>query len=382
MSQRSTIVFKKFFESEKSGGIVLIFFTLLSLLIANSSLANSYSQFWKYELGGMSIEHWINDGLMAIFFLLVGLELKREFVVGELSSLKKASLPVISALGGILIPAGIYSYLNWGSPTISGYGIPMATDIAFALGALSLLGNKVPVSLKVFLTALAVIDDLGAIIVIAIFYTKTIYWSYLFISLGIFVFLIFCNKIGIKSLWIYLLSGIGMWYFMHHSGIHATITGVLLALSIPTESKTKKESPAEFLQHKLHYPVPFIIMPLFALVNTAISINDDWDKSLFDSASLGIILGLVLGKPFGIFLFTRLSILFKVAEKPKGTTWSQLFGVAILGGIGFTMSIFITLLAFDDVEHINEAKIAILIASIIAGFLGIVWLKASFKKAK
>lgn len=382
MSQRSTIVFKKFFESEKSGGIVLIFFTLLSLLIANSSLTNSYSQLWKYELGGMSIEHWINDGLMAIFFLLVGLELKREFVVGELSSLKKASLPVISALGGILIPAGIYSYLNWGSPTISGYGIPMATDIAFALGALSLLGNKVPVSLKVFLTALAVIDDLGAIIVIAIFYTKTIYWSYLFISLGIFVFLIFCNKIGIKSLWIYLLSGIGMWYFMHHSGIHATITGVLLALSIPTESKTKKESPAEFLQHKLHYPVPFIIMPLFALVNTAISINDDWDKSLFDSASLGIILGLVLGKPFGIFLFTRLSILLKVAEKPKGTTWSQLFGVAILGGIGFTMSIFITLLAFDDVEHINEAKIAILIASIIAGFLGIVWLKASFKKAK
>lgn len=382
MSQRSTIVFKKFFESEKSGGIVLIFFTLLSLLIANSSLTNSYSQLWKYELGGMSIEHWINDGLMAIFFLLVGLELKREFVVGELSSLKKASLPVISALGGILIPAGIYSYLNWGSPTISGYGIPMATDIAFALGALSLLGNKVPVSLKVFLTALAVIDDLGAIIVIAIFYTKTIYWSYLFISLGIFVFLIFCNKIGIKSLWIYLLSGIGMWYFMHHSGIHATITGVLLALSIPTESKTKKESPAEFLQHKLHYPVPFIIMPLFALVNTAISINDDWDKSLFDSASLGIILGLVLGKPFGIFLFTRLSILLKAAEKPKGTTWSQLFGVAILGGIGFTMSIFITLLAFDDVEHINEAKIAILIASIIAGFLGIVWLKASFKKAK
>lgn len=382
MSQRSTIVFKKFFESEKSGGIVLIFFTLLSLLIANSSLTNSYSQLWKYELGGMSIEHWINDGLMAIFFLLVGLELKREFVVGELSSLKKASLPVISALGGILIPAGIYSYLNWGSPTISGYGIPMATDIAFALGALSLLGNKVPVSLKVFLTALAVIDDLGAIIVIAIFYTKTIYWSYLFISLGIFVFLIFCNKIGIKSLWIYILSGIGMWYFMHHSGIHATITGVLLALSIPTESKTKKESPAEFLQHKLHYPVPFIIMPLFALVNTAISINDDWDKSLFDSASLGIILGLVLGKPLGIFLFTRLSILFKVAEKPKGTTWSQLFGVAILGGIGFTMSIFITLLAFDDVEHINEAKIAILIASIIAGFLGIVWLKASFKKAK
>ncbi|HRP53243.1 MAG TPA: Na+/H+ antiporter NhaA [Fluviicola sp.] len=382
MSQRSTIVFKKFFESEKSGGIVLIFFTLLSLLIANSSLTNSYSQFWKYELGGMSIEHWINDGLMAIFFLLVGLELKREFVVGELSSLKKASLPVISALGGIFIPAGIYSYLNWGSPTISGYGIPMATDIAFALGALSLLGNKVPVSLKVFLTALAVIDDLGAIIVIAIFYTKTIYWSYLFISLGIFVFLIFCNKIGIKSLWIYLLSGIGMWYFMHHSGIHATITGVLLALSIPTESKTKKESPAEFLQHKLHYPVPFIIMPLFALVNTAISINDDWDKSLFDSASLGIILGLVLGKPFGIFLFTRLSILLKAAEKPKGTTWSQLFGVAILGGIGFTMSIFITLLAFDDVEHINEAKIAILIASIIAGFLGIVWLKASFKKAK
>lgn len=377
----STSIFRKFFESEKAGGLLLIFFTILSLLLANSSLSEKYIHFWEFSIAGMSLEHWINDGLMAIFFLLVGLELKREFLVGELSSLKKASLPIISALGGILVPAGIYASINWGQETSAGFGIPMATDIAFALGALSLLGNKVPVALKVFLTALAVIDDLGAILVIALFYTKSILWINLFLSLGIFGLLIVFNKLKIKSLWIYILAGIGMWYFMHHSGIHATITGVLLAMCIPTQSKSQKDSPALRLQHVLHYPVPFIILPLFALVNTAIQLDSTWDQALFDSASLGIILGLVVGKPVGIFLFTRASIALKFAEKPAGVTWSQLFGVAILGGIGFTMSIFITILAFDNPAYIIEAKIAILIASLLAGFLGIMWLRSSFKKS-
>lgn len=380
MQNRSSQFFRKFFESEKSGGLVLIFFTIISLFLANSSFSDSYVSFWGNELAGMSIEHWINDGLMAIFFLLVGLELKREFLIGELSSLKKASLPVISALGGVLVPAGIYAYFNWGQETISGFGIPMATDIAFALGALSLLGKRVPLALKVFLTALAVIDDLGAIVVIALFYSKGIIWLNLFISLGIFVFLISINKLKVNTLWIYLPAGIAMWYFMHHSGVHATITGVLLAFCIPTFSRTQKESPALRLQHALHYPVPFIILPLFALANTAIQLDSSWDKALFDPASLGIIFGLVLGKPVGIFLFTRISIWLKIAEKPKGVSWGQLFGVAILGGIGFTMSIFIALLAFNNQELITESKIAILIASLLAGFLGIFWLKMSFKK--
>lgn len=373
-------VFKKFFESEKSSGLVLIAFTILSLLLANSSIKHSYTEFWEIPLAGMKIEHWVNDGLMAIFFLLVGLELKREFLVGELSSLKKATLPIFSALGGMLIPAGIFVFVNLGKPTVSGFGIPMATDIAFALGALSLLGNKVPLSIKVFLTALAVIDDLGAIVVIGVFYTKTIFWLNFAIAIAIFGILLILNKLKITSLLIYVPLGIVMWYFMLHSGIHATITGVLLALAIPAFSKnTKTKSPSHRLQHLLHYPVPFFILPLFALVNTAIDIGPKWDTALFEDASLGIILGLVVGKPIGIILFTWISIKFKLADKPLGTTWNQLFGVGILGGIGFTMSIFVTILAFTDKEIINDSKFAILISSLLAGLIGYLWLKASFK---
>ncbi|AEA44528.1 Na+/H+ antiporter NhaA [Fluviicola taffensis] len=373
-------VFKKFFESEKSSGLTLIAFTILSLLLANSSIKDQYTEFWEMSLGGMTIEHWVNDGLMAIFFLLVGLELKREFLVGELSSLKKATLPIFSALGGMLIPAGIYIFVNLGKPTSIGFGIPMATDIAFALGALSLLGNKVPLSIKVFLTALAVIDDLGAIVVIGVFYTKTIFWLNFGIALGIFVGLLVFNKLKVTSLWVYIPLGIVMWYFMHHSGIHATITGVLLALAIPAFGKSANAiSPSHRLQEALHYPVPFFILPLFALVNTAIEIGPTWDTALLHNASLGIIIGLVLGKPIGIFLFTWISIRFNFAEKPLGTTWSQLFGVGILGGIGFTMSIFVTILAFSEKEIINDSKFAILISSLLAGLIGYIWLKASFK---
>lgn len=372
-------VFKQFFESEKSSGLVLIAFTILSLLLANSSIRDSYTEFWEYSLGGMKIEHWVNDGLMAVFFLLVGLELKREFLVGELSSLKKATLPIFSALGGMLIPAGIFVFVNLEKPTVSGFGIPMATDIAFALGALSLLGNRVPLSIKVFLTALAVIDDLGAIVVIGVFYTKTIFWLNFAIALVIFGTLLILNKLKVTSLLIYVPLGIIMWYFMLHSGIHATITGVLLALAIPAFSKTQAKSPSHRLQHLLHYPVPFVILPLFALVNTAIEIGPKWDTALFSDASLGIILGLVIGKPIGIIVFTWISIRFKFADKPTGTTWSQLFGVGILGGIGFTMSIFVTILAFTDKEIINDSKFAILISSLLAGLIGYLWLKASFK---
>lgn len=382
MIARTTKVFKQFFESEKSGGITLIFCTFISLLIANSSFQDDYLHLFEYKMGGMSVEHWVNDGLMAIFFLLIGLELKREFQVGELSSLKKASLPIFSAVGGMLIPASIYAYFNFGQTTDTGFGIPMATDIAFALGALSLLGDKIPTSLKVFLTALAVIDDLGAILVIAIFYTKTILIDNLIISLVLFVFLLLMNRFKVRSLWVYLPIGVVMWYFMHHSGIHATITGVLLAFTIPTSYNKKGFSPSEFLQSKLHYPVPYFILPLFALINTAVIIGPDWESAFMQNASLGILFGLVVGKPLGIFLFSFIAIKLKLGEKPDQTTWGQLFGVGILGGIGFTMSIFVTLLAFNDTDLINNSKFAIIISSVLAGVLGIFVLKITGKPIK
>lgn len=382
MLKHSKKIFVDFFESEKSGGLTLIFFTVISLILANSAFQETYLGFWENKLGGLSLEHWVNDALMAIFFLLIGLELKREFQIGELSSLKKAALPIFSALGGMLVPALIYLLYNFQQPTANGFGIPMATDIAFALGVLSLLGKRVPLALKVFLTALAVIDDLGAILVIALFYTKTIIWSNLAASLGLFVLLLVFNKLKVKSLIIYIPVGIIMWYFMHHSGIHATITGVLLAFALPTKPAKKLASPAEITQRFLHFPVPFVILPLFALVNTAISINDDWLTSLTSPASQGIAVGLVIGKTLGIFLFSWLAIKVGFAEKPAGVNWSQLFGVGILGGIGFTMSIFVTLLAFDSPTLINSGKLAILFASLTAGLIGFTWLRFSLRDKK
>lgn len=382
MLQHSKKVFKDFFESEKSGGLTLIFFTVISLILTNSSFQNEYIGIWEKSFAGMSLEHWINDALMAIFFLLIGLELKREFQIGELSSIKKAALPLVSAAGGMLIPALIYLIFNYNETTINGFGIPMATDIAFALGILSLLGNRVPLSLKIFLTALAVIDDLGAIMVIALFYTKTIIWLNLLASVGLFGLLLLFNKLKIKSLIVYIPVGIVMWYFMHHSGIHATITGVLLAFAIPTKPSKKLASPAEITQRFLHYPVPFIILPLFALANTAIIIDNNWLESLSSPASQGIAFGLIIGKPLGILLFTWLAVQIKIAEKPSGVTWNQLLGVGALGGIGFTMSIFVTLLAFDSATVINHGKFAILISSLIAGLIGFIWLFISLKTKK
>lgn len=376
---KETNLFKAFFESEKAGGIILIFATLFSLLLANSIFQIEYLQLWNYEIGNHSLVEWINDGLMTIFFLLIGLELEREVYVGELSSLKKASLPIIGALGGMVVPALIYLYFNSGTSTQSGAGIPMATDIAFAIGILSLLGNRVPTSLKIFLTALAVIDDLGAIIVIAIFYTTSISLLNLGIALGILGFLFILNRLKVNYLIPFLIGGILMWYFMLNSGVHATITGVLLAFVIPF-GDGKKENISYKLQHFLHKPVAFIILPLFALANTCIVLNSNWYVGLSHSNSIGIILGLIIGKPLGIWLFSYLGVLIGIGILPKGLQWKNIFGAGILGGIGFTMSIFISLLAFNNDEDSINSKIAILIASTIAAIVGFIYLKFNLKR--
>ena len=378
---KETNLFKSFFESEKAGGIILIFATLFSLLLANSIFQTEYFQIWNVEIGNHSLVHWINDGLMTIFFLLIGLELEREVYIGELSTLKKAALPLFGALGGMVVPALIYLYFNFGTSTQSGAGIPMATDIAFAIGILSLLGNRVPTSLKIFLTALAVIDDLGAIIIIAIFYTSTISFLNLGIALGIMGVLFVLNRLKVNSVFPYIIGGILMWYFMLNSGVHATITGVLLAFVIPF-GDGKKDNISYKLQHFLHNPVAFIILPLFALANTCIIINSNWYEGLTHTNSIGIILGLIIGKPLGIGLLSYLGVTLGLCILPKGLQWKNIFGAGILGGIGFTMSIFITLLAFDTDSDIVNSKIAILIASFIAAITGFIILKLTLKPNK
>lgn len=370
-----SLLYKDFFNSEKTGGLILILSTAVSLLLANSALQEGYTGFWELQAGGHSITHWINDGLMTIFFLLIGLELEREIYIGELSDLKSASLPIVGAMGGMLLPASLFMLFNYGSITQSGAGIPMATDIAFAIGAMSLLGNRVPSSLKIFLTALAVIDDLGAIIVIAIFYTNTILVHNLLIALGIFVALIGLNRLKVHSLVPYLIGGILMWYFMLNSGIHATISGVLLAFAIPFRDGNK-HSPSYILQHAIHKPVAFLILPVFALANTAIVIEPGWYSHLASSASIGIFAGLILGKPFGIFISSFLAVKMRISVLPEDVKWKHIFGAGLLAGIGFTMSIFITLLAFEDIALINQAKIAIMLSSLVAGIIGFIWLKA------
>ena len=374
-----TRLFHEFFESEKAGGITLIFITAISLVLANSAWQSDYIGLWHFQMAGHSIEHWINDGLMSIFFLLIGLELEREIHAGELSNLKTAALPIFGALGGMIVPAGIFLLFNFGTPTQAGAGIPMATDIAFAIGVLSLLGKRVPVSLKIFLTALAVIDDLGAIIIIAIFYTSTIVFLNLFIALGIFAGLLLLNRLKIHNLIPYFIGGIAMWYFMQQSGVHATISGVLLAFAIPFGDGSEN-SPSFKLQHRLHFPVAFVILPLFAAANTCIPLGGDWLKGVGEVNSLGIIAGLAIGKPLGIWLFSFLSVVMGLSVLPEELKWKHIIGAGCLGGIGFTMSIFITLLAFNDTEIINHSKIAILIASVVAGLCGILWLKFSLRQ--
>ena len=371
-------LFNDFFESEKAGGLILVLVTILSLGLANSAWQTNYINFWQIDLGGHSLVHIINDGLMAIFFLLIGLELEREVYTGELSSVKNASLPIFGALGGMLIPAGLFLALNFGTQTQSGAGIPMATDIAFAIGILSLLGKRVPTSLKIFLTALAVMDDLGAIFVIAIFYTNTLAFTNLFIALGIFGLLLILNRLKVRNLIPYLIGGVVMWYFMLHSGVHATITGVLLAFAIPFGDGGEK-SPSFKLQHFLHKPVAFIILPLFALANTCIALGDNWQNGLSESNGLGILVGLVIGKPLGIWLFSFIGVGLGLCVLPTDLKWKNIIGAGFLGGIGFTMSIFITLLAFSNEDVINNSKIAILLASFIAGTIGFIWLRLTLQ---
>ena len=381
MYMKTTRLFKDFFESEKAGGLLLLLVTLLSLALANSPVQTSYIEFWETEIGHHSITHWINDGLMTIFFLLIGLELEREIYGGELSDIRNATLPIFGALGGMLIPAGLFLAFNWGTITQNGAGIPMATDIAFAIGILSLLGNRVPTSLKIFLTALAVIDDLGAILVIALFYTETISFLYLGMAFGVMGILFILNRKNVHSLIPYLIGGAVMWYCMLNSGVHATITGVLLAFVIPYGNGEKKTSSYR-LQHFLHRPVAFFILPLFAIANTGIAIDSNWHEGLTHANSIGIMIGLIVGKPIGITLFALLCVKLGIGSLPKDLKWKHILGAGMLGGIGFTMSIFITLLAFknDGEAVIIYSKIAILVASFVSGTLGFLWLKMSLKK--
>ena len=365
-----TRLFLDFFKSEKFSGFLLIGCTALSLLVANSSWGESYAHFWHYPFAGLTVELWINDGLMAVFFLLVGLEIEREIYIGELSTFRLAILPIVAALGGMLVPAGIHLLLNNGTPTASGAGIPMATDIAFALGILSLAGKAVPPAIKVFLTAVAIIDDLGAILVIALFYTEQLSILYLSIALLTFALLFFMGKKGITRGWVYGIGGLVLWYCMFRSGVHATISGVLLAFAIPF-GKGGNQSLSARLQHFLHPIVAYFIVPVFALANTGIILSGEILHTLGSVNSLGIMMGLTLGKPIGIVLFSAVAVQIKTASLPSGVAWKHIMAAGMLAGIGFTMSIFITILAFPDSATIVSSKVAILVASLLSAFIGL-----------
>lgn len=370
--------FQQFFDSEKSSGILLIICTLISLVLTNSVFGSQYLNFWQLNIAGLSLAHWINDALMAIFFLLIGLELERELYSGELSNFKNALLPIFAAFGGIVLPALIHYSLNADTPTQAGIGIPMATDIAFALGVLAILGSHIPPSLKVFIVAFAVIDDLSAILIIAIFYTAQLSIWYFTGAISVFLLLIILNRFfRIIALAPYLLGGALMWFLMLKSGVHATLAGVMLAFAIPYSSKDNDlESPSHRLEHILHKPVAFVILPIFALANTSVEISADWMQNLISTNSIGIMAGLLIGKPLGVTVLCFLAVICGLCRLPPDLNWRHIFGAGILGGIGFTMSIFITNLAFTgSIETINASKTAILLASLSAGLIGFLWLK-------
>jgi NhaA family Na+:H+ antiporter len=384
-----TKYFRAFFHSEKIGGFILLGCTILSLIIANSAFGPSYTHFWhKYvdlSFDGIdlnySIEHWINDGLMTIFFLLVGLEIERELYVGELHEVRNALLPIAAAVGGMLLPASIHYLFNHGTTTQSGFGIPMATDIAFAIGMLAILGKRIPHGIKVFLTALAIIDDLGAIMIIAIFYNTGLSWLYLGSALGIFGILLVLNRLKVHKLIFYLIPGAIMWYCMMKSGVHATISGVLLAFAIPF-TKDDDTNPSYHIQHFLHKPVSFVILPIFALANTGLVLHEGWGQQMFEKNNLGIILGLLIGKPLGITLFSWMMVRTKWSALPFRVTWKHLLGAGMLAGIGFTMSIFISNLAFKEAELIQFSKIAVLTGSLFSCLLGLTTLYFAPKTAE
>ena len=420
--------FDNFLKAQTSTGIVLILTTTLALFLANSQFAETYFHIFHAKISVLvgdfeishTIHHWINDGLMTLFFFIIGLEIKRKILVGELSDIKVAILPIVAAIGGMVFPALIYLYFNQGLDSASGWGVPMATDLAFAISILVLLKNRVSKSLITFLVALAIVDDLGAVMVIALFYTEQIVIQSLFISLFVFVLMLVLNRSGVQKALPYLLLGIVMWYFMFDSGVHATVAGIVAAMAIPTSPKivpdsfTKKTNEllveydkyeinedltlhdeqktilskikniivsinplASRLEHDLHLPIAMIVIPLFALANAGVVIDGEGLKMAFSSpVALGVIFGLILGKIMGIFVVSFLAIKAGLAKLPEGSSFSQIFGVSLLGGIGFTMSIFIGSLAFStNPELINQSKMAILIASLIAGVSGYLWLR-------
>lgn len=376
--------FREFIRTNVTSGFLLLLCVCVALLIVNSSYNIAYHHLFSTPIGiqigefsfQRDLHFWINDGLMTVFFLLVGLEIKRELLEGELSDIKKSSLPVFAAIGGMIVPAVIYFLFNFNTETSKGWGVPMATDIAFAVAILSLLGNRIPLALKIFLTALAIVDDLGAILVIAVFYTESIQFNYLFLAFSVMIVLYLLNITRVKSISAYLPFGILLWYFIYMSGIHATISGVLFAFMIPT-NKGNTISPLEKLEHALNKPVSYFIMPLFALSNTDILFSGMLFQSLTQPLSLGIIGGLVLGKVIGISTFAYLSVKLKLSNLPDRVNWKQLIGAGFLGGIGFTMSIFIALLSFHTPEQQNLSKLAILIASLSSGILGYLMLRST-----
>ena len=378
IQQRLSNTFTAFVDSEKASGIVLMGCTVLSLGLANSSVGANYVELWQSPIGGVSLEHWINDGLMTIFFLLIGLELERELYNGELAQLKHALFPICAAIGGMTMPALIHLGINGGTPTQSGVGIPMATDIAFALGVLAILGNRVPASLKVFVVAFAIMDDLGAVIVIAAFYTTHLSLWHLAGAAGVWILLALFNHVfRVMALLPYLFGGLLLWWLTLQSGVHATIAGVALAFAIPFTAKGEDEaSPSHRLERFLHRPVAFIVLPIFALANTGIVVGDDWLGNLTSLNSVGIIAGLTLGKPVGVVMLCAVAMVSGLCRLPADLTWREIAGAGILGGIGFTMSIFIANLAFPgDPVTTNASKLAILIASLTAGTTGFLWLR-------
>ena len=372
-------LFSEFFRSERKGGLILLVCTLISLALANSPIAQVYLDFWQYRIGSffaplgleLPFAHWVNDGLMTLFFLLIGLEIERELYRGELRDFRSALLPLVAATGGMIVPAALYWALNSGTATASGFGIPMATDIAFSLGALALLGSRVPSSLKVSLTALAIIDDLGAVIVIGVFYTHSLLLYYVAGAVALFLLLRLLNFWGVRLLAVYLAGGVLMWYCMMQSGIHPTVAGVLLAFAVPF-GDGGDHSPSSRLQRLLHRPVAYGALPLFALANTSIPLAQGWYASYLERNSLGIAAGLVLGKPAGIFCSSFLAVRAGLCRKPEEFSWRALFGGGVLAGIGFTMSLFVCTLAFQDAHLVNSSVIAVLSSSALAAIAGLI----------
>lgn len=380
VQRRFTAAFDAFFDSERSASVLLVVATVASLAIANSSLGPAYVDLWNLRIGDMRLVGWINDGLMAVFFLLIGLELERELYSGELSEPSQAILPVLAAIGGMVLPALLHFAFNAGTPTQDGVGIPMATDIAFALGVLAMLGTRVPAALKVFVVAYAVMDDLGAMLVIAAFYTAKLSFAYLAAAIGVWLVLVVLNRrFHVQALTPYLVGGLLTWWLLHHSGVHATLAGVALAFAIPYSSlDADTASPSHRLEAWLHRPVAYGILPVFALANTGLMLGGDWAHTITSTNSVGIIAGLVAGKPLGVVAGAYVAVKGGFSRLPADLNWRHIVGAGMLGGIGFTMSIFIANLAFVDAPAIiSDSKFAVLAASVVSGLAGYLWLYAA-----